>query len=69
MTGLPAREARLVATKRMRTMIEVILFALFFGGITIGALIANKLGKLPTADELEAEDQARWIRFDPVPGD
>ena len=50
-------------------MIEVILFAVFFGGITIGALIANKLGALPTADELEAEDQKRWVKFDPVPGD
>jgi hypothetical protein len=63
-----ARAARLVATET-RTMIEVILFAVFFGGITIGALIANKLGKLPSADELEAQDQARWVKFDPVPGD
>jgi hypothetical protein len=55
--------------KRMRTMLEVILFAVFFGGITVGALIAAKLGKLPNADELEAEDQARWVKFDPVPGD
>jgi hypothetical protein len=50
-------------------MLEVILFAVFFGGITVGALIAAKLGKLPNADELEAEDQARWVKFDPVPGD
>ena len=47
-------------------MIEVILFAVFFGGITVGALIANKVGALPTADQLEAEDQARWVKFSPV---
>jgi hypothetical protein len=50
-------------------MIEVILFAVFFGGITVGALIANRLGKLPNADELEAQDRARWVKYDPVPGD
>jgi len=53
----------------MRTMIEVILFAVFFGGITVGALIADTLGKLPSVDELEAEDQARWVKFAPVPGE
>ena len=65
-TGLPAREARPAAPEGLKTMIEVILFAVFFGGITVGALIANKLGTLPNVDELEAQDHARWLKFAPV---
>ena len=53
-TGLPARGGPSALQRKRETMIEVILFAVFFGGITIGALIADKLGKLPSADELEA---------------
>jgi hypothetical protein len=45
-------------------MIEVALFIAFITCLVVGSLIANSLGRLPTAEELEAEDQARLAQFD-----
>ena len=40
-------------------MIEIIIFSVFFAGIVIGGLIADATGRLPSAEELQAEDRAR----------
>ena len=48
-------------------MIEVILISVFFGGIVIGGLVANALGRLPDAAALEAEDRARYAEYRPQP--
>ena len=44
-------------------MIEIVTFAVFFGGLVIGALIADALGVLPTAEQLQEEDRERWRRW------
>jgi len=44
-------------------MIPMVVFALFFAALVIGSLIADALGKLPTAEELQEEDRARARRF------
>jgi hypothetical protein len=44
-------------------MIQIVLFSVFFAGITIGGVVAHALGRLPTAEELQAEDQARWAQI------
>ena len=44
-------------------MIEIILFSVFFAGIVIGGLIADATGRLPSAEELQAEDRARYARI------
>jgi hypothetical protein len=44
-------------------VIQIVIFSVFFGGLVIGAIITNARGVLPTAEELAAEDQARWARI------
>lgn len=44
-------------------MIEIVLFSVFFAGIVIGGLIADAAGRLPSAEELQAEDRARYARI------
>ena len=44
-------------------MIEIILFSVFFAGLVIGGLIADATGRLPSAEELQAEDRARYARI------
>ena len=44
-------------------MIEIILFREFFSGIVIVGLIADATGRLPSAEELQAEDRARYARI------
>ena len=44
-------------------MIEIILFSVFFAGIVIGGLIADAAGRLPSAEELQAEDRARYAKI------
>jgi hypothetical protein len=46
-------------------MIEIVVFTVFFSGLVIGSLIAQKLGRLPSAEALQVEDRervARWAR-------
>lgn len=45
-------------------MIEIVVFAVFFGAIVIGTVIAQALGKLPDAAQLEVEDRRRWARYE-----
>ena len=44
-------------------MLPAIVVVVFFAAITIGGLVANALGRLPDAIQLEAEDRARWARL------
>jgi len=41
-------------------MIEIVILIVFFGALVGGSLIADALGRLPSAEELEAQDQRRW---------
>ena len=40
-------------------MIEIVIFAMFFGGLVIGSIVAEALGVLPTAEQLQEEDRER----------
>ena len=44
-------------------MIEIVILAVFFGGLVIGGLIADALGVLPTAEQLQEEDGKRLQRW------
>jgi hypothetical protein len=44
-------------------MIEIVIFGVFFGLLVIGSLVASAAGRLPDAVELEAQDQARWLKL------
>jgi hypothetical protein len=44
-------------------MIEIIVLSVFFAGLVIGGLVTNAMGRLPTAEELQAEDRARIAQF------
>jgi hypothetical protein len=43
-------------------MAEIITFAVFFGLIIIGSLIADATGRLPTVEQLQQEDRERYTR-------
>jgi hypothetical protein len=45
-------------------MLPFWIFVVFMGSLVIGSLIADALGKLPTAEQLQAEDQARYKKFE-----
>jgi hypothetical protein len=45
-------------------MLPFWIFIAFMGSLVAGALIADALGKLPTAEELQAEDQARYKKLE-----
>ena len=45
-------------------MIEIVVFAVFFGSIVIGSEIADKLGKLPSAEAMQQEDQVRYAKIE-----
>jgi hypothetical protein len=44
-------------------MIQIVLLVVFFGGLTVGAIVADALGRLPTAEQLAAEDRERLQRY------
>jgi hypothetical protein len=44
-------------------MIQIVILSVFFGGLVVGAIIANARGALPDAEQLPAQDQARWARI------
>jgi hypothetical protein len=44
-------------------VIEIVIFAVFFGALVIGALVADALGVLPTAERLQEEDRERLQRW------
>jgi hypothetical protein len=45
-------------------MLPFWIFLAFMVGLIVGSLIANALGVLPTAEELEQQDQARFTNTD-----
>ena len=44
-------------------MIQIICLVTFFGTLVIGSLIANARGRLPNAEELQAQDRERLARY------
>jgi hypothetical protein len=44
-------------------MVEVMLIIAFFAALAIGGVAAGLLGRLPTTEQLEEEDQARYDRY------
>jgi hypothetical protein len=40
-------------------MAELIIFFTFFGLLVVGALVTDARGVLPSAEELQAQDEAR----------
>jgi hypothetical protein len=48
-------------------MIEIALLIAFFTSIVVGGLIADAMGRLPNAVELEAEDRERFAHFEREP--
>jgi hypothetical protein len=45
-------------------MVEIICLVAFFGTLVIGSLIADALGRLPNAEELQEQDRARFARYE-----
>ena len=45
-------------------MLPFWIFLAFMGAIIVGSLIANALGVLPSADELEEQDKARFAKIE-----
>jgi hypothetical protein len=45
-------------------VLPIVFFALFFGLLIVGSLVANATGHLPNADQLEAEDRRRWQKIE-----
>jgi hypothetical protein len=45
-------------------VIEIVLLAAFFGALIVGSIVAEACGRLPTADQLAAQDRERWRRFE-----
>jgi hypothetical protein len=44
-------------------VIEIVIFAVFFGGLVIGSIVADARGVLPTAEQLQEEDRERLQRW------
>jgi hypothetical protein len=44
-------------------VIEIVIFVGFIAALVVGSLIANALGRLPTAEQLQVEDQQRIARY------
>jgi hypothetical protein len=44
-------------------MAEIVIFIVFIVGLAIGSLVAQARGRLPTAEELQIEDQQRAAGF------
>ena len=45
-------------------MAEVVILIVFFGGLVIGGLVTDKLGRLPSADALQEQDRARFRKLE-----
>ena len=50
--------------KDVVNMLPFWIFVAFMGGLVVGSLVADALGKLPTAEQLEAEDRARYKKIE-----
>jgi hypothetical protein len=52
-------------SRRRRLIVTPIwIFVAFIGALVIGSLIAQRLGVLPSAEELEAQDRARFRKLE-----
>jgi hypothetical protein len=40
-------------------MIQIVIFSVLMGGLVIGSLIADAMGRLPSVEELQEEDRRR----------
>jgi hypothetical protein len=45
-------------------MLPFWIFVAFIAALVIGSTIANAAGKLPTAEELQLQDQARYKKIE-----
>jgi hypothetical protein len=45
-------------------MLPFWIFLAFMGGVIVGSLVANALGVLPDAQELEQQDHARFAKIE-----
>jgi hypothetical protein len=45
-------------------MIQIVCLVSFFATLVIGSLIADALGRLPNAEELQEQDRARFARYE-----
>jgi hypothetical protein len=44
-------------------MLPIVLFVVFFVLLILGSLIAQALGRLPSAEQLQVEDRARMRKY------
>jgi hypothetical protein len=44
-------------------VIQLVILAVFFGGLVIGSIVADARGVLPTAEQLQEEDRERLQRW------
>jgi hypothetical protein len=45
-------------------MLPIVIFVIFIALLVIGSVVANALGRLPNAEQLEAEDRARFRKLE-----
>ena len=45
-------------------MLPIWIFVAFMAALVLGSVIANAMGKLPTAEELVLQDQARYKKIE-----
>jgi hypothetical protein len=45
-------------------MVQVVIMIVFFVALAVGGVVADQLGRLPTAEQLAEEDQARFSRLE-----
>jgi hypothetical protein len=45
-------------------VIEIVIFIVFIMGLVVGSLVANALGRLPSAEELEEQDRLRLRKLE-----
>jgi hypothetical protein len=45
-------------------MLPIVIFVIAIAALVLGAIITNALGVLPNAEQLEAEDRARFRKLE-----
>ncbi|MET1000556.1 MAG: hypothetical protein ABWZ15_01990 [Acidimicrobiia bacterium] len=62
---MDARRVTYGSRSKASIVIEIVIFAAFFLGLVVGALVAEARGSLPSAERLQEEDlerMAQWYR-------